>query len=571
MNHRQIVIISGKTCSGKTGLADLLDHEYGFAVVRTREVLSQQLNLTPSDAGREALIQRGHEQDHETHAEWVLQAVQHSATKLYPSRSIVVDHVSSPNQVKALRKAFGPNLVHVHLWASAATLKDRYQAAEGSALDAPPYSKIDHLKNDEMVLALKKDADVRINTNRSDAHDTLVRVAARLHLFTPPDVRLVDVLIGGQYGSEGKGNVVSYLAREYDVMVRVGGPNAGHTVASPSGPYTYHHLPSGSRDVKARLLLGPGMTINLGKLLKEIEECGIGPDRLFIDPQAVLIEDQDIEGESKELKGSIASTASGSGAASARRIMKRGDGTVRLARDVPELAPYVGHAAPYRGATIDRLEEAYRAGQTILLEGTQGSGLSIFHGVYPYVTSRDTNVAGCLAEAGISPSRVRKILMVIRPMPIRVGDPDGDTKATSGPLKHNTTFDAVAAEADLDPAELHTAEKTSTTKRKRRVGWFEWESFRKACALNAPTDIVLTFADYVKGGNRKARRFEQLTPETIEFIEELERVAQAPVSLINTRFPREPDGTNDLRSVIDRRNWTARPPSQVSHGRRETD
>lgn len=571
MIHRPIVIISGKTCSGKTGLADLLEREYDFAVVRTREVLSQQLHLLPSNADRTALIQQGHEQDRDTHSEWVLEAVHHAAKKLYPRRSIVVDHVSSSDQVRVLRKAFGPDLVHVHLWASVPTLEERYREGEGSRPGAPPYSQIDHLKSDDEVLALKHDADVRINTNRSDARDTLVRVAARLHLFTPPEVRLVDVLIGGQYGSEGKGNVVSYLAREYDVMVRVGGPNAGHTVASPEGPYTYHHLPSGCRDVKARLLLGPGTTINLTKLLKEIEECRIGADRLFIDPQAILIEEEDIKAEEGELKGSIASTASGSGAAAARRIMKRGDASVRLARDAPELAEFVGTEAPYRGATIDRLEEAYRAGQSILLEGTQGSGLSVFHGVYPYVTSRDTNVAGCLAEAGISPSRVRKILMVIRPMPIRVGDPDGEKKGTSGPLKHDTTFDEVALEAGLDPAELRTAEKTSTTKRKRRVGWFEWETFRKACALNAPTDIVLTFADYVSSENRKARRFELLTQETIEFIEELERVAQAPVSLINTRFPREPDGTNDLRSVIDRRNWTARSPAQVLHGRRKTD
>ena len=73
-----------------------------------------------------------------------------------------------------------------------------------------------------------------------------------IHIF-----RCVDVLIGGQYGSEGKGNIVAYLAREYDVMIRVGGPNAGHTVASAAGTFTYHHLPSGSRDVTARLLLGP--------------------------------------------------------------------------------------------------------------------------------------------------------------------------------------------------------------------------------------------------------------------------------------------------------------------------
>lgn len=222
-----------------------------------------------------------------------------------------------------------------------------------------------------------------------------------------------------------------------------------------------------------------------------------------------------------------------------------------------ELRPYVGTPGNYHGSTSDRLEEAYRCGHSILLEGTQGSGLSIFHGAYPHVTSRDTNVAGCLAEAGISPSRIRKILMVIRPMPIRVGDPDGDQGHTSGELKHSTSFDKIAEFAGLEAKALNAAEKTSTTKRNRRVGWFEWDQFRKACALNAPTDIVLTFADYLKSTNSQARRFEQLDAETIKFVEELERVSQAPVSLINTRFPRDPK-TSDLRSLIDRRNWTAR-------------
>ncbi|WP_258019343.1 adenylosuccinate synthetase [Pseudomonas chlororaphis] len=149
-----------------------------------------------------------------------------------------------------------------------------------------------------------------------------------------------------------------------------------------------------------------------------------------------------------------------------------------------------------------------------------------------------------LAEAGISPSRVRKILMVIRPMPIRVGDPDGDTGETSGPLKHPTTFADIAQEAGLDAEILNKAEKTSTTKRNRRVGWFDWDQFRRACALNAPTDVVLTFADYLIAANRNARRFEQLHPDTIQFIEEIERVSQAPVSLINTRFARDNDGSN---------------------------
>jgi adenylosuccinate synthase len=414
----------------------------------------------------------------------------------------------------------------------------------------------DHIKNAEDVESFKRDADVRIYSTRTDARDNFVRVAARLGLYSAPDVKCVDVLVGGQYGSEGKGHVAAYLAREYDVIVRVGGPNAGHTVSSASGVYTYHQLPSGARDVSARLLLGPGMTINVESLLKEIKECGISPDRLFIDPQAMIIEEQDVQRE-KGLVGSIASTGRGGGAAAARRILERANSSTRLARDVPELRPYVGMGPSYRGSTAAQLERAYRLRQSILLEGTQGSGLSIYHGYYPYVTARDTNVAGCLAEAGISPSRVRRILMVIRVTPIRVGNPDGESGATSGPLKHETTFDEVAKAAGLDGSELKALEKTSTTKRDRRVGWFEWEQFRNACALNAPTDLVLTFADYIDVKNRDARRFEQLTENTIKFVEELERVAQAPVSLVNTRFPREEESTLDRRTVIDRRNWRA--------------
>ncbi|MBK5374637.1 adenylosuccinate synthetase [Pseudomonas sp. TH43] len=555
METRQIVVISGKTCSGKSGLANLLEKEFGFAVVSNRRLIDDpqwRLRMEQPE-----MLDRRRELDDADFDQWMLLETHAMCKKEKAGRPLVVDHLTTLEQVLKFRQAFGANLVHVHLYASDPTLHERYATRVKGDSDPSPYDEVNKLRDQSEIQALKDDADVRIYTERSDSNDTLVRVAARLHLYTPPEIRCVDVLIGGQYGSEGKGNIVAYLAREYDVMVRVGGPNAGHTVASSAGPYTYHHLPSGSRDVTARLLLGPGMTIHLPGLLKEIDDCGIGPERLFIDPQATIIEEADRDAEQVHLVSTIASTGSGSGAAAARRILSRGKTTIRLAKDVDELRPYVGTLGNYRGSTSDRLEEAYRSGQSILLEGTQGSGLSIFHGDYPYVTSRDTNVAGCLAEAGISPSRVRKILMVIRPMPIRVGDPDGSEGHISGRLKHPTTFDEIAQFADLEADALNDAEKTSTTNRNRKVGWFEWDQFRKACALNAPTDIVLTFADYLKATNRNARRFEQLHSDTIKFVEELERVSQAPVSLINTRFTRDPD-PSDLRSLIDRRNWTAR-------------
>ncbi|MBD8824976.1 adenylosuccinate synthetase [Pseudomonas sp. CFBP 13602] len=555
METRQIVVISGKTCSGKSGLAGLLEKEFGFAVVSNRRLIDDpQWRLRMEQP---QMIDRRRELGDVDVDQWMLLETQAMCEREEAGRPLVVDHLNTLAQVLQFRQAFGADLVHVHLYASDPTLQKRYKQRVEAQANPSPYDDVNQLRDQAEIQALKDDADVRIYTERSDSNDTLVRVAARLHLYTPPEIRCVDVLIGGQYGSEGKGNIVAYLAREYDVMVRVGGPNAGHTVASTAGPYTYHHLPSGSRDVTARLLLGPGMTIHLPGLLKEIAECGIGEDRLFIDPQATIIEDADIGTEREgHLVSTIASTGSGSGAAAARRILSRGK-EIRLARDVEVLRRYVGTPGNYRGCTSDRLEEAYRSGHSILLEGTQGSGLSIFHGDYPHVTSRDTNVAGCIAEAGISPSRIRKILMVIRPMPIRVGDPDGNNGHTSGTLKHATTFTDIADQAGLDAEVLNAAEKTSTTRRNRRVGWFEWDQFRKACALNAPTDIVLTFADYLDSTNSKARRFEQLHADTIKFVEELERVSQAPVSLINTRFPKDPH-TSDLRSLIDRRNWTAR-------------
>ena len=134
--------------------------------------------------------------------------------------------------------------------------------------------------------------------------------------------------------------------------------------------------------------------------------------------------------------------------------------------------------------------------------------------------------------------------MVCRTFPIRVQNPDG---GTSGPLSQEISWEAIAKRSGVKLAQLVKSERTSTTNRARRVGEFDWARLRKASALNGPTDIALTFTDYLDRRNEDARRYEQLQPDTIKFIEEVERVAAAPVSLISTRF--------DFRSVIDRRSW----------------
>jgi adenylosuccinate synthase len=339
------------------------------------------------------------------------------------------------------------------------------------------------------------------------------------------------VIVGGEYGSEGKGNVAFHLAPEYDLLIRVGGPNAAHKVYLASGEiFTHTSLPSGTQNGEAKLLIGPGAVVYPPELLSEIARCDVSSERLSIDPQVMIVEDVDKAEEAKDIKDRIGSTASGTGAATARRIMRGTD--VRLARDVPELRPYVRPAA-------EILEAAYATRQRIMLEGTQGSGLSLYHGPYPSVTSRDTNAAGCLAEAGIAPARVRKVVMVVRTYPIRVG-------GTSGPLTTELTWAEIEARSGL--AGLADKELTSKTKKLRRVGEPEWDLLRRAALLNAPTDVALTFADYLGAENAKAWRFEQLTDETIRFIDEVERVTGARVSLISTGFMQ-------FRGIIDRRQW----------------
>jgi len=553
---RKVILVSGRICTWKTDLSSKLERRRGFYHLRTSDKLREIASQRGLPQDRKSLQTLGDTLDRETNGAWVYEFVRDALEIGGSSSPIVVDHLRHREQVEHFRAQNMHNVAHIHLYADENFLSSEFRRRKELKPEpvSESYEDADPLHgNEEDIRWFKKDADIRLNVTNTDAEDTFVRVCAALRINPDQQVRCVDVVVGGQFGSEGKGNIAAYLSKEYDVLVRVGGPNAGHTVASPSGEFTYHQLPSGAKDCDAELLLGPGMTIDVSKLLKEVEQAGINESRLFIDPDAMIISSEDIEQEN-ELRDSISSTASGSGAAAARRIMGRA-GNTKLAKDIPELEPFVGERKTSRGSTMRRLEAAFASGKSVLLEGTQGSGLSLYHGPYPHVTSRDTNVAGCLAEAGISPARLRRVILVTRTTPIRVANPESEERS-SGTLKYETTFDAIAKKAGLNAGQVKKAEKTSTTRRDRRVGHFDWELFRKSCKLNAPTDIALTFADYISSNNQDARRFEQLTLPTREFIEELELVSQARVTLINTRFPRPAEHRSaDLRSTIDRRSW----------------
>jgi adenylosuccinate synthase len=529
----RIVVLSGQINSGKTTLARLLSRRYGMAILSTKSTLERRLAHV-REYDRKRLQAEGARLDVQTGGSWVVQELHRLLRSAATTREVVVDSARIRGQVDSVRAAFGARVVHIHLTAPASVLEERHARKRRAKTDmSVSYARAKDDPTERQVESLAKFADAVIDTDRCTVDDVLARATSCIRPPSQRTLGYVDVVVGGEYGSEGKGQIVSRISSDYDLLVRVGGPNAGHRVFG-SPPYTHHQLPSGTRFSEAKLLIGPGAVLNVSHLLREISECSVDSGRLVVDRNAMVIEARDIAAEGR-LREAIGSTGSGTGAATARRIMGRGPDT-RLAGDCTELRPYIGDG-------FTTLEAAYFAGGRILLEGTQGTGLSLYHGAYPYVTSRDTTAMGCLAEAGIPPRWVRRIVMVCRTYPIRVQSPNG---GTSGPL-HSISWAEISRRSGIPVAELRANERTSTTNRRRRVGEFDWNLLRRASMLNGATDIALTFTDYISATNRAASRFDQLTPETIKFIDEVERVAGVPVSLVATGF--------NQRSVIDRRAW----------------
>jgi len=302
----------------------------------------------------------------------------------------------------------------------------------------------------------------------------------------------VDVLVGGQYGSEGKGQIAAHLcrAREYDVVMRVGGPNAGHSFEFGGRKYCFHQIPVGAvTSPESKVYIGAGAVIDPDCFAREVSQLVRGEDRVFVHPQAVVIEQADKDAESYSIVGGIGSTGSGSGHVAARKMMRGAFSMPVLAADHPVTGWYTRQGLP---STYRRL----------FLEGTQGSLLSLHHGRYPYVTSRDTTVSGCLSEAGIPPSYVRDVWMVCRTFPIRVASPAG---GSSGPLPNELTWEEMSEITGIPADTLRERERTSTTKRLRRIGRWDRGDFMNAFRLNNPNCLALTFCDYLHPDNVNAK------------------------------------------------------------------
>lgn len=297
------------------------------------------------------------------------------------------------------------------------------------------------------------------------------------------------VLVGGQYGSEGKGAVAAHVANDYGVHVRVGSPNAGHTIWWRDEKHVMQSIPCGWINPDAKIVIGRGALLNMKQFMKELVHIlTYYPDfmkRLYIDPEAGILDEkfhQQEGGTEGEMHRRIGSTGEGVGPARVARI-NRDPAQFRQFKNVAE---EYGLEQCLCENTPKMLADLQDKGINILIEGTQGSGLSLLHSHYPYCTSIDTNAAGIISEVGIAPSRVTDVLMVVRTYPIRVA-------GNSGYMKGEITWEELNRRMGIEIQ----PEKTTVTKKVRRIAEWDDELFEQSCLLNAPTEIALTFADYI--------------------------------------------------------------------------
>lgn len=335
----------------------------------------------------------------------------------------------------------------------------------------------------------------------------------------------IDVVLGGQWGDEGKGKLVDILSQEYDVCARVaGGSNAGHTIVVDGIKYKFHLLPSGVLNKKATCVIGNGVVIHLPSFLNELDTLNsMGVDskgRVLISDRAHMVFDfhQEVDGmsESKLGRNKIGTTKKGIGPAYASKISRNGirigdlqnfeyfeqrfrtlaEQTMNaypgLEIDVDgQLEYYKSIAERVNNMTTDTIQytnEAFHNGQRILVEGANATMLDIDFGTYPYVTSSNPSVGSVLTGLGVSPNKVSGIYGTVKAYCTRVGEGPFPTELVpDGP-------DSIGYHLGTVGAEYGT-----TTGRQRRCGWLDIPQMQYSCLINGFTAVNLTKLDVLTG------------------------------------------------------------------------
>lgn len=330
----------------------------------------------------------------------------------------------------------------------------------------------------------------------------------------------VTIVLGGQWGDEGKGKVIDALAADATMVVRAnGGANAGHTVVTDNGVFKFHLIPSGILHPGCTCLIGAGVVVDPETLFRELDqlhERGVDTSGLKVSDRCHLIMPyHPVLDKLEELRRGddrIGTTQRGMGPCYADKAARRGIRVADIANpehllrrlepilrekneilsaiyghdayDLNELAEqyasYGERLAPYIASTEALVQTAIEAGQDVLLEGAQAVMLDIDYGSYPYVTSSSPTAAGVCQGAGVGPTQVDRIVAVYKAYTTRVGEGAFPTEL------HDETGERLR--------ELG-AEFGTTTGRPRRTGWFDAVLARYSARLNGVNEIALTKFD----------------------------------------------------------------------------
>jgi adenylosuccinate synthase len=277
-------------------------------------------------------------------------------------------------------------------------------------------------------------------------------------------------------------------------------------------------LPSGFLNKNAKVLIGPGVVVNPDVLNKEIQDFDV-VGRAFIDKHCGIIEETHLVRDSKgELKEKIGSTGSGTGPANADRAMR----ILNLAKDFDSLSPLI----------VDvplEVNSAISANEPVLIEGTQGTFLSLWHGTYPFVTSKDVTASGICADIGVGPTKIDEVIVVFKSYVTRVG---------TGPLDKELSVE--------DAEKKGWSEFGTVTGRQRRAAEFDFDLARRAIMLNGATQISITKLDVLFADCAGKTSFDELSDDAKAFIKNIETELHTPVTIIGTG--------PEVHDVIDRRN-----------------
>jgi adenylosuccinate synthase len=335
------------------------------------------------------------------------------------------------------------------------------------------------------------------------------------------------VVLGAQWGDEGKGKIVDLLTEKCDLVIRFqGGNNAGHTLVVEGSKVILHLIPSGVLHPEKKCLIGNGVVLDPEVFCRELDTLAemnvpVGHDRIKVSPKTHIImpyhRKLDAAREAaKTGSAKIGTTGRGIGPCyedKAQRSGVRAGDLLDLSRcrdkiaraleeknvlfeklyggeamDVDEtlrwLEPYAERLAPYLADISEEIRAASEQGRALLFEGAQGTHLDIDHGTYPFVTSSNTVAGNAAAGAGCGPRRLEHILAVVKAYSTRVG---------GGP------FPTELEDRDGEHLQEKGAEFGATTGRRRRCGWLDMVVLRETCRLNSPDAVAMTKLDVLGG------------------------------------------------------------------------